>query len=51
MDEFGKVCQTRKLRVNVGKSKVMKVSMEGTQGTVNVRLVENRMKDVDCFRF
>ena len=37
VSEFGRVCGTRKLRVNVGKSKVMRCSRYGNGGRTNVR--------------
>ena len=38
MSEFGRVCERRKLRVNVGKSNVMKCSRYGNVGRIHVRL-------------
>ena len=32
VSEFGRVCERRKLRVNVGKSKFMKCSRYGNEG-------------------
>ena len=32
VSEFGRVCERRKLRINVGKSKVMRYSGYGTGG-------------------
>ena len=36
--EFGRVCERRKLRVNVGKSKVMRCSMNGNGDQMHVIL-------------
>ena len=38
MSEFGRVCQRRKLRVNVRKSKVMRCLKYGNGGQLNARL-------------
>ena len=38
VSEFGTVCETRKLRVNVGKSKVMRCSRYGNGGRMHVIL-------------
>ena len=38
VSEFGRVCERRKLRVNVGKSKVMRCSMYGNGGGIRVIL-------------
>ena len=38
VSEFGRVCERRKLRVNVGKSKVMRCSMYGNGGGIHVIL-------------
>ena len=38
VSEFGRVCERRKLRVNVGKSKVMRCSRYGNEGRMQVIL-------------
>ena len=38
VSEFGRVCERRKLRVNVGKSKVMRCSRSGNWGRMHVIL-------------
>ena len=38
VSEFGRVCERRKLRVNVGKSKVMRCSRYVNVGRMHVRL-------------
>ena len=38
VSEFGKVCERRKQRVNVGKSKVMRCSRYGNGGRMHVIL-------------
>ena len=42
VNEFDRVCQTRKLRVNVGKSKVMRCSWYGNWGRMHVIRNGNR---------
>ena len=49
--EFGGVCERRKLRVNVGKSKVMRCSRYGNQGRMNVILNGEPLEEVDCFKY
>ena len=36
VNEFGRVCERRKLRVNVGKSKVLRCSRYGNGGPMHV---------------
>ena len=50
VSEFGKVCERRKLRVNVGKSKVMRCSMYGNGDGMHVILNGEPIKKVDCFK-
>ena len=50
VNEFGVVCHKRKLKVNVGKSKVMKVSREGLQH-INVSLNGERLEEKNVFRY
>ena len=42
MREFGRICERRKLRVNIGKSKVMRCSPYGNGGRMHVILNGNR---------
>ena len=51
MSEFGRVCETRKFRVNVGKSKVMRCSRYGNRGQMHVILNGELLEEVDCFRY
>ena len=51
VDEFGVVCERRKLRVNVGKSKVMVCSREGGRAELNVRLNGEVLEEVDSFKY
>ena len=49
VSEFGRVCERRKLRVNVGKSKVMRCSRYGNEGRTHVILNGDPLEEVDCF--
>ena len=51
VSEFGRVCERRKLRVNVGKSKVMRYSRYGNGGRMHVILNGEPLKEVDCFKY
>ena len=48
---FGRVCERRKLRVNVGKSKVMRCSRYGNGGRMHVILNGEPLEEVDCFMY
>jgi len=50
VDEFGVVCERRKLKVNVGKSKVMVCSREGRRAELNVRLNGEVLEEVESFK-
>ena len=45
--EFGRVCERRKLRVNVGKSKVMRCTRNEGGARLNVMLNGNALEEVD----
>ena len=47
--EFGRVCERRKLRVNVGKSKVMRCSRYGNVDRIHMILNSEPFEKVDCF--
>ena len=47
---FGGVCERRKLRVNVGKNKVMKCLRYGTVGPMHVILNGELLEEVDYFK-
>ena len=49
--EFGRVCERRKLRVNVGKSKVMRCSRYGNGDRMHVILNGEPLEEVDCFKY
>ena len=45
------VCERRKLRVNVGKSKVMMCSRYGNGDQTHVILYGETLEEVDCFKY
>ena len=47
--EFGRVCERRKLRVNVGKSKVMKFTRNEDGARLNVMLNGEVLEEADQF--
>ena len=49
MSEFGRGCERRKLRVNVGKSKVIRCSRYGIGGPTHAIL--NSEQEVDCSKY
>ena len=49
--EFGNVCNRRKLTVNVGKSKVMRIGKNREENELNVRLNDRRMEEVESYRY
>ena len=52
--EFGRVCERRKLRVNVGKSKVMRCSRYGNGDRLHIMHVilnGEPLEEVDCFTY
>ena len=51
MSEFGRVCERRKLRVNVGKSKVMRCSRYGNGNRMHMILNDEPLEEVDCFKY
>ena len=51
MSEFGRVCERRKLRINVGKSKVTRYSGYGTGGSMHVILNGEKLENVDCIKY
>ena len=51
MSEFGRVCERRKLRVNVGKSKVMRCSRYDNGDRMHVMLHGEPLEEVDCFKY
>ena len=51
VSEFGRVCERRRLRVNVGKSKVMRCSRYGNGDRMHVILNGELLEEVDCFKY
>ena len=51
VSDFDRVCEKRKLRVNVSKSKVMRCSKYGNGGRVHVILNGKPLEEVDCFKY
>ena len=51
MNEIGRVCEKRKLRVNVGKSKVMRCSRYGNGERMHVILNDELLEEVDCLKY
>ena len=50
VSEFGRVCE-RKLRVNVGKSKIMRRLRYGNGDRMHVILNREPFEEVDCFKY
>ena len=51
VQEFGRVCQRRKLSVNVNKSKVMKIGKNDEDNEMNISLENRRMEEVESYRY
>ena len=51
VSEFSRVCGRRKLRVNLGKSRVMRCSRYGNGGRMHVILNGEPLEEVDCFKY
>ena len=51
VNEFGRVCERRKLSVNAGKSKVMRCSRYGNGGRMHVILNSETLEEEDCFKY
>ena len=51
VSEFGRVCDRRKLRVNVGKSKVMRCSRYFNGDRMHVILNCEPLEEVDYFKY
>ena len=48
VSEFGRICERRKCRVNVGKSKVMMSSRYGNGDKMHAILNSEPLEEVDC---
>ena len=51
VSEFGRVCERRKLRVNVSRSKVMTCSRYGNGDRMHMILNDEPLDEVDCFKY
>ena len=51
MSQFCRVCETRKLRVTVGESKVMRCSRYGNGGRMHVILNGEPLEKMNCFKY
>ena len=51
VSELDRVCERRKLRLNVVNSKVMRCSGYGNGGRMHVILNGEPLEDVDCFKY
>ena len=51
VSEFGRVCERRKLAINVGKSKVMRCLRYGNGGQMHVILYVEPLEELDCFNY
>ena len=51
MDVYCRVCERRKLRVNVCKSKVIRCSRFANWGRMRVILNGEPLEEVDCFKY
>ena len=51
VSEFGRVCERRKVRVNVGMSKVMRCSRCGNGDRIHVILNGEPLEEVNCFMY
>ena len=49
--EFEKVCERRKLKINVGKSKVMRCTRGESDSRLEVSIKGERLEEVDSFRY
>ena len=50
VSDFGRVCERRKLIVNVGKNKVMRCPRYGNGDRMHVILEGEPLEEVDCFK-
>lgn len=51
VNEFGLACVSRKLRVNVGKSKVKRCARNGEKAGMNMRLNGEQLEEVERFKY
>ena len=48
---FVRVCKRGKLKINVGKSKVMKMSDTSEKGNLSIKVKEEVMEEIDTFQY
>ena len=51
MSEFGRVCESRKLKVNVKKCKVLIFSLRGKQEPMRVRPGSEELEEVNVLKY
>ena len=51
VSEFGRMCERRKLRVNVGTSRVMRCSRYSNGGQMHVILNGEQLEEVECYKY
>ncbi|WP_435325971.1 reverse transcriptase domain-containing protein, partial [Klebsiella pneumoniae] len=51
VEEFGRVCDRRKLKVNENKSKVMRCTRSVDGRRMNIVLNDELLEEVDCFKY
>ena len=51
VQEFGRVCKRRKLKVNVSKSKVMRCSRRVNNSRLNIAWEGENLEEVECFKY
>jgi hypothetical protein len=49
--EFGKVCDRRKLSVNVAKSKKMRVTRRKNVNNLHITVNRVKMEEAECFKY
>ena len=48
---FVRVCERRKLNINVEKSKVMKISDTGEEGNLRIKVKQEAMEEIDSVQY
>ena len=51
VSEFGRVCERCKLRMNIGKSKILRCLRYVNEGRMHVRLNGEMLEEVNCFKY
>ena len=50
VEEFGRVCLRRKLKVNVTKSKIMRSVIDGIVGKINIVMDDSVLEEFEAFK-